>query len=74
MWPCGRQKYALPALPREIRCFPLRTFVLQYEAAATKKGPREGTHLRAEDGIRTRGPLLGKQVRYRCATSAGENK
>ena len=25
----------------------------------------------AEDGIRTRGPVLGKDVRYRCATSAG---
>jgi hypothetical protein len=25
---------------------------------------------RAEDGIRTRDPVLGKDVRYRCATSA----
>ncbi len=25
----------------------------------------------AEDGIRTRDPVLGKDVRYRCATSAG---
>ena len=24
----------------------------------------------AEDGIRTRDPVLGKDVRYRCATSA----
>jgi hypothetical protein len=28
------------------------------------------TAYRAEDGIRTRDPNLGKVVRYRCATSA----
>ena len=37
------------------------------------RGPNTTTANRtdgAEDGIRTRGPVLGKDVRYRCATSA----
>jgi PD-(D/E)XK nuclease superfamily protein len=44
-------------------------------ARARKKTSRSGgLRLRAEDGIRTRDPVLGKHVRYRCATSAGGSK
>jgi hypothetical protein len=40
--------------------------------AAQQNGPDDtGPRNRAEDGIRTRDPLLGKQMRYHCATSAG---
>jgi PD-(D/E)XK endonuclease len=46
-------------------------YVLRSQTGAKRHGWLRAAYWKgAEDGIRTRDPLLGKQMRYHCATSA----